>query len=211
MPTEDPYDRINKKLKIDSKGGLKKDIPAAYNDSSASWQYVRRETSRAGLPSIEYGNESFEIRIWEHYDWGRMVFVISYKADTWNANGYIYRMLAGPGGRDAIDPIVVDTVRPGRPKSGWNGFMNKLIDKGILDLKDQSTIPGYVVGNEFLYIAVEVAAKNYYRYYSLPGARERTSRIKEDKAMLEILDLVENEFPDLMSAISEHSKTGINK
>lgn len=215
MTTEDPIDRINKKLKISNTGGLWRDIPGAYKDSGPSWQYVRRETSRARLPSIENGNESLELRIWEHFDWGRMVFVVRYKDSIWNAEwnaeGYIYRMLAAPGGRDDVDLIAVDTVRLGEPKAGWNQFMNKLIDKGILDLKDKSNIPGYVVDNEFLYIAVEIATKNYYRYYSLPNAREFTSKIKEDKAMLEILELIQNEFPEIMPEISRYSKAGINK
>ena len=190
--TEDPINRINNKLKVSSTGGLQKNIPVAYNDSSASWLYVRRETDRVGLPSIENGSEWIEIRVWEHLDWGRKVFVIRYKDNTWTAEDYIYRAFSN-GGVD-VDSIAIDTVRLGKPKAGWNEFMNKLIDKGILDLKDNSNIPGYVIENEFLYIAVEIAAKNYYRYYSLPSARELTSKIKEDKAMLEILDLIQNEF-----------------
>ncbi|MCX6319304.1 MAG: hypothetical protein NTW29_18655 [Bacteroidetes bacterium] len=211
MTSENPIDRINKKLKINDTGALRKDIPAAYNDSSASWQYVRRETSRVRLQSIENGNDWPEIRIWEDYDWGRMVFVIRYKDGTWKAEDYIYRMLASPAGsEDDVDLIVVDTVRLGKPKAGWNKFMNKLIDKGILELRDKLSIPGYYVESEFSYIAVEVAAKNYYRYYSLPNAREITTQVKEDKAMLEILELIAHEFPDITSAIDKYSKAGLN-
>lgn len=206
---EDPIDRINNKLKIDNKGALQKNIPAAYNDSNAYWDFVKRETIRVGLPSIENGSASIEIRVWEDFEWGRMVFVIRCKDSTWTAEDYIYRAFSN-GGVD-IDSIAVDTVRLIKPKVGWNKFMNKLIDKGVLDLKDKSNIPRYPIISEFWYIAVEIAAKNYYRYYSLPNARELTSKVKDDKAMLEILDLIYNEFPELMSAISRHSKTGINK
>ncbi len=208
--TQDPINRINNKLKIGSTGILRKDIPEVYNDSSASWQYVRRETSRVGLPSIENGSESLEIRVWEHLEWGgRMVFVIRYKDSIWTAEDYIYRIL--PNGRDDNDSIAVDIIRLGKPKTGWDVFMNKQIDKGLLVLKDKSTIQGYFIHNEFSYTAVEIAAKNYYRYYSLPSARELTSKIKEDKAMLEILDLINNEFPEIKSQINRYSKTRTNK
>lgn len=191
---DDPINRINKKLKIDPTGDFRKDIPEAYNDSSASWLYVRRETNRAGLPSIENGSESIEIRIWEHLDWGRRVFIIRYKDSTWTAEDCIYRIV--PSGRDDIDSIAIDTSHLGNPKTGWNKFINKLIDKGILDLKDKSKIPGYSIQSEFLYLAVEIAAKNYYRYYSLPNARIQPSKTSDDKSMLEILDLIKKEFPE---------------
>lgn len=189
---DDPINRINSKLKIDAAGGLRKDIPEAYNDSSAYWQYVRRETSRAGLSSIENGSEWIEIRVWEHLDWGRRVVVIRYMDSAWTAENYIYTLL--PSGRDDIDSVAVNIVRLGKPKNGWNGFMNKLIDKGILELKDESEIPGYSIRNEFLHTAVEIAAKNYYRYYSLPDAQDVANKIKEAKAMVEILDLIQDEF-----------------
>lgn len=190
--TEDSITRINRVLNMDSSGNLRKDRPKVYSDSSALAYYLRRETTRAGLTSIENGSEAFEIRVWEHLDSGRLVFVFRYKENAWTADKRFYKGFS-TNGRD-IDSVIVNKVGLGTPREGWDKFMNKLIDKGVLDLKDESEIPGYVTENEFLYIAVEIGAKKYYRYYSLPNARDQASKIKEDRAMLEILNLIENEF-----------------
>lgn len=206
---ENPIKRINKKLKIGRTEGLQKDLPKVYNDSSIYWRFVKRERSKYGLPSIENGSEVLQIRVWEELEWGKMVFLLKYQDNTWSSEDYIYRGLSDD---HKIDSIAVTMFRPGVPKTGWNKFLNKLIDKGILDLRDESNIPGYFRdATDMAVIAVEIAAKNYYRYYQLPGLNFQPRNITDAKAMGEILDLIKNEFPEIMSQINRYSKTGTNQ
>lgn len=195
--SDTPFERISKKLKLDSVRGFRKDIPENYNDSIIYWYFIRKERNKIGLPSIENGSEVFQIRVWEEHDSEKMVLLLMYEDSTWNAKAYIYQGVSSDGHN--VDSLAVNIVPLGEPKSGWNEFLNKLIDKGILELKDESKIPGYFEATDQPIIAVEIASKNYYRYYQLPGAYDQPGTIKDAKSMVEILGLIKNDFPQMVN------------
>lgn len=197
--TEDPINRIINKLNIDGNSEFKKYLPKVYNDSSIYWQMVRKERNKIGLKSLENGSKDFEIRVWEELKWGRSFFILRYNDSIWTAEEYIYKTLYKDG--NDIDSIAINIVRLGEPKSGWNNFLNRIIDKGILDLKDYSNIPGYYLVTDLREVAVEIAAKNYYRFYQLPGPEDQPKNIKDAMAMSEILDIIKSEFPSSLRSV----------
>jgi hypothetical protein len=202
---EDPINRINKKLKIDSTGVLRKDVPEFYNDSTPYWGYAQMTRNRFGLPSIENGREVFEIRILEDLEGGRILLRIRYQGSTWIAENYIYRPFSTDG--QTIDSIVVNYVNLGPPKSGWNKLINKLIDKGILDFKDELSFPGPQIIIDRTPKIVEIAAKNYYKYYTLQYDKTQIMNISDDaKSMARIIDLIRKEFPEIKSQINKFEK-----
>lgn len=205
---EDPINRFNKKLKIDTTGVLRKDIPEKYNDSSAYWYFFRIGRKNLGLPSLENGSEAFEIRIGEELDWGGMILNIKYKDRIWSAENYTF--WADSTYQYMGDTLVVDIVRLGTPKSGWEKFLNKLIDKGILDLRDASNIPGYFNAMDLPIVDVEIATKNYYRYYHLPDARDQSSIVSDAKSIVEILDLIKDEFPEIEPQLTRCSRIAVS-
>lgn len=194
---QDPLERINTKLKLDGESGFRKDLPELYNDSSAYWPFIKERRSKLiGLPVIENGSDQFQIRIWEETDSGETVLLITHEDSGWTAKSYIYEATSVHG-LNNIDSFTVSMIYPGKPKSGWNEFLNKLIDIGILELKDESKIPGYSKSTDRRIISVEIASKNYYRYYQLSDVHYLANKIEEAGSMAKVLDLIELEFPQL--------------
>lgn len=205
---EDPINRFNKKLKIDTTGVLQKDIPEKQNDSSAYWHAFTNLRNRLGLPTLENGSEVFEIRVWEQIEWGLMVLSIKNRNNKWAADNSIYWAVSSKV--NELDSIVVNNTSLRTPKTGWKKFLNKLIDKGILDLKDYSKIPGYFNGNDLPFVKVEIATKNYYRHYSMTGVNKQPTYITDAKSMTEILDLIRNEFPEIEPQLTRCSRIAVS-
>lgn len=202
---ENPINRINKKLKVNSTKILQKDVPEFYIDSTPYWGYAQMTRNRFGLPSIENGSEVFEIRILEDLEGGRMLFRIRYKDSSWIAENYIYHPFSTDG--RIIDSIVVNYVNLGLPKSGWNKLVNKIIDKGILDFKDELSFPGPQIIVDAQPIIVEIATKNYYKYYTLQYDKTQIMDISDNaKSMAKIIDLIRKEFPEIKSQINKFEK-----
>ena len=192
----DPLSRINSKIQDKNTGAFQKDLPKQYNDSSYYWKIIREMRSTTKLPSIENGSKEFQIRIWEDVDERRhhLLFLLLHDSNTWVAKGCIYKVTPLGVGKASLEG---NLILLGEPKSGWIHFLSEILDKGIMDLRDESEIPGYRDATDLDVITVEIAAPKYYRYYELPGAYFQAKYVKDAKAMVDILELVKIEFPQL--------------
>ncbi len=191
--TKDPFVIINAKLKLDMENGFRKDLPGLYNDSTYYWPLIKKRRSILGLPDIENGSDKFQIRIWQEIGIGELVLLIIHEDNGWSAKSHIYEATSVHG-LNNLDSFIVKTISLGKPKSGWSEFLNKLIDFGILELRDESTIPGYYKSTDQRIISVEIAAKKYYRYYQLSDVNYLANKVDEARKMVKILELIKLEF-----------------
>ena len=155
---KDPFVIINTKLKLDRENDFKKDLPRVYNDSNVYWPFIRKRRNIIRLPDIENGSDKFQIRIWQETGKGELVLLIIHEDNGWSAKSYIYEATSVRG-LNNLDSFIVKTISLGKPKSGWSEFLKKLIDLGILELRDETTIPGYYKSTDQRIISVEIAAK----------------------------------------------------
>jgi hypothetical protein len=190
--SQTPIERINKKLSIGKGLPFRKEIPIIENDSSLRWSLIRSDRYKIGLPSIENGSQNVSIRIWEELDSAKAVFILSHANNSWSAERYIYKAVSSNG--IFVDSIKVVHNPLGTPKSGWNRFLNKFIDYGILNINDESNIQGYFIATDLHYVAVEISAKDYYKHYQLSGLNSQPKNLSDVKSMISILTLIRTEF-----------------
>jgi len=190
---KDPFVIINTKLKLDRENDFKKDLPRVYNDSNVYWPFIRKRRNIIRLPDIENGSDKFQIRIWQETGKGELVLLIIHEDNGWSAKSYIYEATSVRG-LNNLDSFIVKTISLGKPKSGWSEFLKKLIDLGILELRDETTIPGYYKSTDQRIISVEIAAKKYYRYYQLSDVNYFANKVEEARKMIKILELIKLEF-----------------
>jgi hypothetical protein len=148
------------------------------------------------IPSIKDGSDFFQIRVWNEVSNGNSVFILKYADSVWSAEGYTYHGGDIKSNADTI-PIVIDTIALDKPVSGWNAFLNRLIDKGILEIEDESTIPGYPEATDLHVTSVEIAANRYWKYSALSAIQGSARRFPEAKKFLEIIQYIKDEFPTM--------------
>jgi len=192
-----PIERINEELSLIKNSSLVRVVPDRLNDSSLLLNLFRKRRSTLGLASVENGIDGFQINIWEDFDKVKgMVIILDYANNKWNAKGCTYKYHATV--EDSwLDSLAGKIISLGEPKSGWNVFLNKVLDYGVLDLRDYESIPDYFTPTDLKDITVEISGKRYYRVYELPGAYLQNKSIKDAKKIIEILKLVKKNFPRL--------------
>lgn len=189
-------DRIRKELPIQTNGKLIRNIPARYLDSSISLEMsIKRKNSLRLLP-IESGKEGFQVRIWEDYlNNSGVLLILDYSINKWSSKGYSYKAYSKDG--SWLDSLVGNDLSLKEPVSGWENFMNKLVDENLLTLKDYDNIPNYFVATDMVGLSVEIASTNYYRFYVLPNAKHQPTKIPDVESILKISTLIKKEFPQL--------------
>jgi len=96
-----------------------------------------------------------------------------------------------------LDSLVANNLFLNVPKTGWNNFLNKILDYDILTLKDFRSIPGYFDATDLRMISVEIASDKYYEYYALPGAYIQPKNIIDARRIIEVLELIKKQFPQI--------------
>lgn len=189
-------DRIKKELPIQANGKLIRIMPARYDDSSISWEMSMKRKNTLGLLPIESGKEGFQVRIWESYhNNAGVLLILDYSNNKWSAKGYSYKAYSKDG--SLPDSLVGNDLSLTEPVSGWEKFMNKLLDENLLTLRDYDDIPDYFVATDMVGHLVEIASPNYYRLYELPNAKHQPAKIADVESILKIAALIKKEFPKL--------------
>ena len=144
-----------------------------------------------GLDSLESGFPTLELRIWFEYSDGvdRHLIVIK-KLEHWIAECYTYAFQV------KNDSVVVSkkNIWYPIPKTGWNKFIDSLKTLGILDLPDQSKIPGMFYHYNENNVQIEVAQKNFYRFYSYTAPRKHLEKFQEARKIEDIMTVIEAEL-----------------
>lgn len=184
-----PMNKIEKQLEVKNSDTLNRIIPHQPDEIrrlTASW--IRT----LGVSKLENGSPDFQIRIWEDTE-NRNGNLYIFKNDSRNWQGELYRY------RYYSHNFTPDSLSGKRtslssPTSGWDSFMNKLLDLDILKLPDHQSLLNYGVDADANFVKVEIAKKNYYRLYEYPQPQYRQNQFPEAKKILQILELVKKEF-----------------
>lgn len=172
-----------------------KDVPL--NKKGQPYSYYLHKPmieNKLGLSTLENGFDSLQIRFWYSYaslDTSQLV-ILKYSNKKWNAelNDIIYNLNAKGDTIQSITKI----NKFGSPKNGWQPFADKLFAFGIDTLLDDSKVANYPDMMDGDNVIIEVSTKSKYRIYSYKEPAFVQSKIREARAVEQILELVENEF-----------------
>lgn len=195
---EDPIKRIEKMLASKNGDSIKRIMSNYYTNESISLELFRKRISSLGLPSLENGKEGFQLRVWEDYikNTGTLI-ILDYSNNQWSAKSFNYKAYSSDG--NWPDSLAGKEINLGQPLSGWNQFINTLLDENILDLRDYSEIPGYFESTDMVGPSVEIAGHKYFRFYELPEPNHQSGKIKDAKSIVMIIELFRKEFPRLVN------------
>ena len=146
-----------------------------------------------GLPSLENGYDSFQLRVWCNY--GNLkkthLIVISNKAGKWD--GTLYRLLIDSKSDTSYFLEKADKKQI-TPRSGWGQLISKMNELKIPTLLSYEYLPGYGIGVDGEFYMVEVATQNKYRFYDYYDPRNEAKDYKEAEVLEEFLEILEKEF-----------------
>ena len=191
---EAAIDRIVKVLANKTGDSSSRIMSEYYKEGSISLELFRRRVSSLHLPSLTEGKEGFQLRVWDDkFNNTGLVIILDYSGDQWSAKGFRYKAYSSDG--NWPDSLAGPEISLGQPLSGWDNFMNTLLDYKILELRDYTEIPGYFESTDMTGPSVEIAGHKYFRYYELPEPKYQSGKIDDAKSMLKILEIIKKEFP----------------
>ena len=177
--------KINKHEVVSSRlQDAKKNIKNFQSQELIHWKSER--DSILQLEDLNKNKNDITFRISEEFDDNRtgIVFIFSQNKDHWTGKYLTYGMSR---------PIVLlGKYNIPDPKSGWKAFIDKLLNLGIVEMPDYSTLEDYQTGTDENISFFEIADKENYRYYNYLSPRSFSN--KEAKNIVKILDLIYIEF-----------------
>lgn len=169
------------------------DIPDNLNTNS--YKKLKKDfITQMGIDQIVSGYNGTQMRIiigYPHSDTGHLL-IFRNNGSNWTANFFEYHYGGSNEPRSKITNRELPILK--NPKSGWNPFVKKLNDFGIMDLPDYSNISDYELPTDASSIVFEIATRTKYRIYSYPAISVYRNRIKEVDSVERIILLIEKEF-----------------
>lgn len=134
-----PIDRIEKELSTKNNDSVVREVPIRILEPGIIRKIQYDKVRTVGLPSLENGFTKFQLRIWEDLEHltGRII-ILKYTNDQWTAELCKYKYEST--GSYFPDSLSGQIFPLKKPKSGWNKFLNKLLNLQILTLPDFDSI-----------------------------------------------------------------------
>lgn len=190
-------DRIGAKVsKTDTTKVFNREIPTGKDGTvDLFYNLKKQKASQLKLDSLESGFDSLQIRI--SYDYSlvtkRDLVVIKMTNAKWE--GKLYEMTVDWDAFTLTEKVISKKVKSIAPRSGWNSFVQKVLDLEVMSLPNMDDIPGLEDGwNDGVTYNVEVATQRQYRYYSYHLPKEFQDKFWQAKNMIKILELIKNEL-----------------
>ncbi|HRP37872.1 MAG TPA: hypothetical protein PLS50_08765 [Candidatus Dojkabacteria bacterium] len=154
------------------------------------YPFIKSDAFQLGLDSLELGYDSLQVRIWLGHSMAlkRDVVILKYSKEQWQAIHIKFEL----GDKDELKHKIVRKVVP---SSGWNRFLNRVLELKMLELPDEKEIEGYdgcgADGNPFYF---EWASTKKYRFYSYCNPDGNVEKFWQARNVLSIADFLEKEF-----------------
>jgi hypothetical protein len=180
-------------------GAFARDIPVK-NNGYVDNIYIRTKEmqERLRMEKIDSGYNNFQIRITKDFDKSGDLEVLSIKCtdNQWKAIYYVYN---GNENDTAYANVKMNSTEL-FPKKGWCHFVEALFSQNILNLPTIEKVPilSDVIIADGGNCYFEIASKNKYRfyYYYAPEllSMHVTEEYKESKNVIEIFNIIEENF-----------------
>lgn len=156
--------------------------------------YIQKQTSDAGLDSLQTGFKDLQIRIWLH-DWlaiKKNMVILSRTDRKWT--GELITMTYEYNVSQQEHRMANKTSRQIVPKSGWNYLFKQLMELKTMTIDDMEDLPNYQVGDDGVDYVFEIASKNQYRMFHYWSPALYTDKFWQAKNIVSIVKLLQNEF-----------------
>jgi hypothetical protein len=166
------------------------------------YRECKRDEKLLGLDSLQIGFDSLQIRIWFEPGlyYKKQMIILKNSNNIWVGQLISWSLNYGKEDSPSYN-IVNKNIENVSPRSGWDKYIAKLVSLNILTLPDDSEIKGIESGGGDLRMtAIEIAAKNLYRFYTYTEPDGYTKKFKELEDMENIIHYTEKEFPQLLIA-----------
>jgi hypothetical protein len=186
-------ERIKSQLNKDTSNQLNNVTVKNVHSPDMGFDWFPKRRASLGLADLEKGVDGFELRIWDdsNYPKGRLI-IFKHTDHGWAAKEckYKYEQTESKEPDSLSGKFVLREV----PKSGWDTFINHLLDLNALTLRDFQSIHDYNVASDELPVIVEIGSNNYYRLYELPSPDMHTN-ITDATKIIKILAAVTENYP----------------
>lgn len=148
-----------------------------------------------GLPPLEEGYDSLQLRIWCTYGNLKKTHLILISNNDGKWNGTLYRLLINrKADSDTSYFLEKEEKRKVTPKSGWEQLTNNMNELKITVLPSYEYLPGYGIGVDGEFYMIEIATRNKYRFYDYFDPQNEAKDFKEAAALEKFLKILEYEF-----------------
>jgi hypothetical protein len=148
-----------------------------------------------GLPNLESGFDSIQIRLWVDYALykGRELYVIKNQYGKWTAE--VYKMFVERDAAAETEEIISKQVFSVTPKIGWEDLIDSLLILRIETLPTMHDIPGLVDGwDDGVDYNIEFATNYRYKYYGYHLPEEFQDKFWQAKNMTQIVKLIRSQL-----------------
>lgn len=182
----------NRQIQECPSASFRTDIPVAFTDSEFV-KFKRKILEFVGLAPLTQGFSQLQVRIWYGYPYSNRenLLVFTKTADKWTGESLLLRYWSEK--TDGKDSVSADK-KSVTPQSGWSVFIDSLISRGMLTLRDCSDIPGYSCLGAGNSIIVEFATCDTYRIYRLDEPWRMAAKFEEAKRITEINAIIERQL-----------------
>jgi len=156
--------------------------------------YIQKQTSDAGLDTLQAGFKDLQIRIWLH-DWlavKKNMVILSRTNRKWS--GKLITMNYEYNVTQQEHRMASKTSRQIVPKSGWNYLFKQLLELKIMTIDDMEDLPDYRVGDDGVDYIFEIASKDKYRMFHYWSPALYTDKYWQAKNIVSVVKLLQNEF-----------------
>lgn len=163
---------------------------------TVSWiyGYIQKQTSDAGLDTLQAGFKDLQIRIWLH-DWlaiKKNMVILSRTNRKWS--GELITMTYEYNVPQQEHRMASKTSRQIVPKSGWNYLFKQLLELKIMTIDDMEDLPNYRVGDDGVDYVFEIAGKDEYRMFHYWSPALYMDKFWQARNIVSVAKLLQNEF-----------------
>lgn len=175
---------------------IEKDIPLNKKGKPfLSYSYKNQIVQDLKLDRLENGFDSLQIRLWYSYSFKdtAQLIVIKKHDYKWKAELITFIYYIESDDKNLLRGEIINRIS-NKPKSDWNSFTKHLLDKGIMAIPDMHKLPDYPLIADGDGVAVEVADRKKYRYYSYQEPETVRKDIIQANRIEEIIEFIEEEL-----------------
>jgi hypothetical protein len=188
------HNQENIQVRNDTTPARIREIPfTTLGDTGYTYYAMRYVEADLGLEQLVYGYDSMQIRIMLTFSLSRVaqLIILSNHDNRWKAE---VLDLESKAVSDTTSRFYVTKRRDVMPQSGWPLFMKVLIDKGLTELPDYSTLPDYYYNTDEKTILIEYATAEFYKVISYPSRPGKSNLTAQENQVENIIQYLEKEL-----------------
>jgi hypothetical protein len=164
-----------------------------FGDTTYKYYAMRDVEADLGLEQLVYGYDSMQIRIMMTFSLSPVaqLIILSNHDNRWKAEVLDLKSRAVS---DTTSRFFITKRRDVIPQSGWPLFIKVLIDNGLREIPDYTTLPDYYYNTDEKTILIEYATPEFYKVISYPSRPGKSNLAPQEIQVENIIQYLEKEL-----------------